>query len=312
MLGTGLIRRGRRWLARVGEAALRHWKSVRGLCAATIPGLVSVFSGLSVSACQQGAAATAVVSAPPAVVAEQSLAAPTVEKSLGDFKMTFYYVVSEDEIDAGVLAKHQRRGSKQKRDLFGQAAFVDEGGNPATPDTAIAPVSLYSGKDCAPIARVSRLFAAEAELQGTGRLKDGRTINIWGKCGCPRSPCFRVTTSEWGNSGSGRPLLPFRTVAVDRRKVPLGTLLYVPELDGKRVPGKPPIGGFIHDGCLAADDTGGSIRGNEVDLFVGKRALYNSLSKRGSSHRWARSVEVLDGASRCQRGAAASRWSRVD
>ena len=87
-----------------------------------------------------------------------------------------------------------------------------------------------------------------------------------------------MTENQWGTAGSGQPLQPFRTVAVDPKVVKLGSLLYVPLLEGRTMPGRAPWGGFVHDGCVVADDTGGHIDGNQLDLFVGRKAYFLGLS----------------------------------
>jgi 3D (Asp-Asp-Asp) domain-containing protein len=153
----------------------------------------------------------------------------------------------------------------------------------------------------APIADVTRAFLAQLHLQGTGKLNDGRVLNIWGPCACDRQPCFKVLANQWGTGGSGKPLQPFRTVAVDRRVIKLGSLLYVPLLEGRTMPGRAPWGGFVHDGCVIADDTGGGINGNQLDLFVGRRAYFLGLAGGRGSHAWARHVPVYDGSKFCER-----------
>ena len=57
----------------------------------------------------------------------------------------------------------------------------------------------------------------------------------------------------------------------------------------------------MHDGCVVADDTGGHIGGNRLDLFVGRRAYFLGISGSGGSHAWARHVPVFDGSSICER-----------
>jgi 3D (Asp-Asp-Asp) domain-containing protein len=211
---------------------------------------------------------------------------PDGPRSMGSFQVTFYYVATEEEVDEPPRIDPS----------------IDEAGSdpPIFANAALDMVLLYEGRTCEPIAEVSRAFAAAAELQGTGKLKDGRIINIWGACACDRSPCFHFTGQKWGNAGTGRGLEPFRTVAADPKVVKLGSLLYLPVLEGRRMPGKAPWGGFIHDGCVVADDTGGAINDNQLDLFVGRRAYYRALSNRGS-HAWARSTEVFDGTGICER-----------
>jgi 3D (Asp-Asp-Asp) domain-containing protein len=112
-----------------------------------------------------------------------------------------------------------------------------------------------------------------------------------------------VTRAQWGTAGSGKPLQPFRTVAVDPRVVKLGSLLYVPLLEGRTMPGRQPWGGYVHDGCVIADDTGGHIAGNRLDLFVGRKAYFVGLGMSGSQglHAWARHVPVYDGTGICER-----------
>jgi 3D (Asp-Asp-Asp) domain-containing protein len=208
--------------------------------------------------------------------------APTIDdtKPLGQFNMTFYYVIGEDEV-------------KKK-----PAANDNETELASIEDTK---VSLYEAGSCKEIAAVTPEFASQLAIQGTGKLNDGRVLNIWGRCACGHSPCFKVTANQWGTAGTNHPLQPFRTVAVDPRVVKLGSLLYVPLLEGRVMPGRPPWGGFVHDGCVVADDTGGHIDGNRLDLFVGRKAYFLGLSGSGSSHMWARHVPVYDGSKLCQR-----------
>jgi 3D (Asp-Asp-Asp) domain-containing protein len=233
-----------------------------------------------------------VVEPAPTAATEAPTTAETGPRSLGQFTITFYYVVGEEEIAAKpvVVAANDNRGSDsgdQARDL---AAIA--------PD----PVTLYAGGGtCEAIAEVSKGFATQLAVQGTGKLRDGRVLNIWGHCNCKHTPCFKVTQAQWGTAGTGRSLLPFRTVAVDPKVVKLGSVLYVPLLEGRTMPGRAPWGGYVHDGCVVADDTGGHIGGNRIDLFVGRRAYFLGISGSGGSHAWARHVPVFDGKGICER-----------
>jgi 3D (Asp-Asp-Asp) domain-containing protein len=232
----------------------------------------------------------------PREVSVASDAAPAEEvKPVGSFSITFYYVVGEEE----VVPKQPPPAA-----VANDNQTIDE----ADPELAsIAPpelVSLFAsnGKgSCEPIAEVSREFASQLALQGTGKLRDGRVLNIWGACSCDHSPCFKVTSATWGTGGSGRQLQPFRTVAVDPKVIKLGSLLHVPLLEGRRMPGRPPWGGFVHDGCVVADDVGGGIKGTQLDLFVGRKGWFLGLSGSGGRHAWARHVPVYDGTKLCQR-----------
>ncbi|MDB4957794.1 MAG: hypothetical protein JWO36_5363 [Myxococcales bacterium] len=222
--------------------------------------------------------------APPSASELVSRLEPTPETepaAIGHFTITFYYMIGEDEIPAKPAAN----------DNTTELASVTPGDL----------VTLYEPDTCQPISDVTRDFASQLALQGTGKLRDGRVLNIWGPhCKCEHSPCFKVTSNQWGNAGTGRPLQPFRTVAVDPKVVKLGSLLYVPLLEGRRMPGREPWGGYVHDGCVVADDTGG-FAGNKIDLFVGRKAYFLGLSGSQTSHAWAKHVPVFDGSKICER-----------
>jgi 3D (Asp-Asp-Asp) domain-containing protein len=188
----------------------------------------------------------------------------------------------------------------------GSGAVMAAGsGSDAVDLTAAAPpekVTLYGmSPDCEPIVETTREFAFELNIQGTGKLKDGRVLNVWGPCNCPTSPCWKVVEQQWGMGGAGRPLQPFRTVAVDPKLIKLGSLLYIPLLEGRTMPGRPPWGGFIHDGCVVADDTGGAIRDHQLDLFVGRRGWFLGMSGHPGPRSWARHIPVFDGSKICER-----------
>jgi len=59
-------------------------------------------------------------------------------------------------------------------------------------------------------------------------------------------------------------LVPYRTVAVDRTQFPLGTVLYIPQLEGRSTPAG------MHDGYVFAADTGVGVSGNHLDFFLGQ------------------------------------------
>jgi len=226
---------------------------------------------------------------PPAAMVTQP--APKLEstepKPLGQFSITFYYVIGEDEV-----VRKTARPPAANDNADTTLASID-----AAPDL----VTLYEPKDCTPIADVAPEFASQLQLQGTGKLHDGRVLNIAGRCTCGHTPCFHVTPTQWGTAGTGKPLQPFRTVAVDPKVVKLGSLLYVPLLEGRTMPGRAPWGGYVHDGCVVADDVGGGIDGNQLDLFVGRKAYFLGMSGSGGSHAWARHVPVFDGSKVCER-----------
>jgi 3D (Asp-Asp-Asp) domain-containing protein len=161
---------------------------------------------------------------------------------IGTFALTYYWVADEAELSG-------------------------------TDDT-----ELYTSA-CTVLASVPAAFADSVAIEGTGRLDDGRMINVDGPCGCAFSPCFLLLgpAYPWGMGTRERPLVPFRSIAVDPGVLEIGASYYLEELRAKIMPGESPWGMFRHDGCVAADDVGGGIVGEHVDFFAARRRDYESL-----------------------------------
>jgi 3D (Asp-Asp-Asp) domain-containing protein len=183
------------------------------------------------------------VDAPPGPDARPSPDAAPPGELLGSYRLTYYWVTSEED-------------------------------HPGAPDT-----DLYDDS-CDQLATVSSEFFDSLRLEGTGRLLDGRVLNYWGACPCATSPCFFEVDADhpWGVGSMNRALVPFRSIAVDRDLIAIGAPIYVAELDGIDMPGDATAGAFTHDGCVTADDTGGGINGAHIDLFVGLRDYYVDLN----------------------------------
>ena len=267
----------------------------------------AMIAGLALAGCSAQTSDASDKAEPQPTVAVVERAKPTVDqgpKKLGLFNITFYYVTSEEEVLAMAKRKAAKAAAANDNRMIDEAGSdlgVGEGGGELA---AVAPpemVTVYAKANCEPIAEVTREFSHQLNIQGTGKLKDGRVLNVSGHCGCTNSPCFKVIEQQWGTAGNGRSLQPFRTVAVDPKLIKLGSLLYVPLLEGRTMPGRSPWGGFVHDGCVVADDTGGGIKDKQLDLFVGKKGWFLGMSGRGGSHAWARHVPVYDGAKLCER-----------
>lgn len=170
-----------------------------------------------------------------------------------------------------------------------------EGDSPAADDARVA----LRDRSCDPIAEVSKDFARDLRMQGTGVLRDGRVVSAARRCDCdPGGVCFFVPEEQgrWGIGAANRSLSPFRSVAVDSDVIALGQTLYLPELDGLTMPGRPPWGGFVHDGCVVADDRGGGVSGKQLDFFAARRGYYRALLR---AHGLT-SVTAHEGGDRCE------------
>lgn len=109
-------------------------------------------------------------------------------------------------------------------------------------------------------------FVEALLMEGSGLLADGRVINYDGRCKYGVGTCYEPLDDDeypYGRGAGRRPLIPFKSVAVDPRLVPIGEPLYIPEFDGLMMPD-----GHVHDGCVRADDTGGNIKKRKMDFFV--------------------------------------------
>lgn len=133
-----------------------------------------------------------------------------------------------------------------------------------------APLLDDEGKE---MGRFPKDFVRQAKIEGTAKLRDGRVINVSGKG-------FKVVDAPNGLGASGYHLIPFRSIAVDRDEIRLGTKLYVPEVVGMKLPD-----GSVHDGIFYAHDVGGGIRGKRIDFFTGPGRRQDVFEKAGIHNR---------------------------
>lgn len=127
-------------------------------------------------------------------------------------------------------------------------------------------------------------FVRALRMEGSGLLSDGRVVNYAGRCRYGVGTCFEEVdpgTYPFGRGAGRRPLVPFKSVAIDPLLVPIGEPLYIPEFDGLLMPD-----GHVHDGCVRADDTGGNIKKRKMDFFVVSFDNFRTLLDRLAGHIW--------------------------
>jgi 3D (Asp-Asp-Asp) domain-containing protein len=78
---------------------------------------------------------------------------------------------------------------------------------------------------------------------------------------------FKKVNSEYGLGVKGRPLIPYKSIAVDPKFIPIDSKIYIPEARGVFYEFEGKI--LEHDGVFYADDVGGLIENNHVDFFIG-------------------------------------------
>ena len=152
---------------------------------------------------------------------------------------------------------------------------------------------------CQPIAKVPKAFHDAVCVQGSGSLARGGTISFAKRdCACadvcPRTGqkiCFELLDARsfpFGRGAAGRAITPMRSVAADTTVLPMGTVIYVPELDG--------LEGVATDGCFVVEDRGSKVKGEHVDFFTGDPSETKKLNARVPSNQ---GVTVIVDAPRC-------------
>lgn len=104
--------------------------------------------------------------------------------------------------------------------------------------------------------------------QGTNKQVDcGKCFKKYGDKGLGRS-LYYVAKGTYGDGVNGLQLIPFRTVAVDKTKIPIGSLIFIPDAVGVEII-LPDGSKSKHDGYFFAADVGGAIKLNHIDVFTG-------------------------------------------
>lgn len=158
----------------------------------------------------------------------------------------------------------------------------------AAPETISAAFPLIGRKGDAISAPLSQRDWCEAALQGSVAIKSGASSKAYvyvdsngpeqtncdeflgslsdGVKNATRRARFMAVSHPLGCGVRNLPLMPFRTIAVDPDVIPLESVVFVPELRGRKFE----LNGisYIHDGYLFAGDRGGAIRGKHIDVFL--------------------------------------------
>lgn len=86
------------------------------------------------------------------------------------------------------------------------------------------------------------------------------------------NPATGVADDPWkGLTSSGKKAVAGLTIATDPRVIPTGTRVYVEGIDSK---------GKKYSGVYVAQDTGGAIKGNKIDIFMSSYAECYSFGRR--------------------------------
>ncbi|KAI8331675.1 hypothetical protein BC941DRAFT_456023 [Chlamydoabsidia padenii] len=121
------------------------------------------------------------------------------------------------------------------------------------------------------IAKVAETTYEKFQMEGTGLLQNGVMVNL----GSSSDTFLKVNrkTDPYGMGSNSNPLVPWVSVASNDLK--RGTLLYVKQLDGIKLPD-----GKVHNGCVRVDDKGWSFGGCQLDFFTLQFSAYKILSNK--------------------------------
>ncbi len=94
---------------------------------------------------------------------------------------------------------------------------------------------------------------------------------------------FVAATAPYGYGTEGLNLVPYRTIAVDRSRIPVGSVVFIPAARGVTVT-LPSGDRVVHDGYFLAADVGSAIQGNHIDVFMGTadRSAFSFITSRPS------------------------------
>jgi hypothetical protein len=123
-------------------------------------------------------------------------------------------------------------------------------------------------------------FWERFNVEGTGRLLDGRELNT--------SEAGVIVVDAPMGEGTCR-LKRWRTMAVDAKVIPLGTVVRIDETVGLKLPD-----GSVLDGYWQAEDTGGEVRNAHVDLYVGDGDKGGALLDEAGIHLKALTVRYVE------------------
>lgn len=130
---------------------------------------------------------------------------------------------------------------------------------------------LYSKAGVAVSPKISQKEYCLCGIEGTCSI-NGQVYD-WGGVGTARVPftCsykghqayWSKGTYKYGKGNKNNALEPFVSIAADQSIYPFGTVIYVPQALGVKLPD-----GSLHKGFFKVADVGGAIKGNHIDVFT--------------------------------------------
>lgn len=146
------------------------------------------------------------------------------------------------------------------------------------PTSSAQPLYLSDGSL---LGRFSSAFIKAFKTEAAAKLKDGRCISYLKRRG-------RAQVVEKFLGYGGHKLEELKSIAVDPRLIPIGSVVYIPQAENVVVDGKPQSGIFY------AHDIGSAVKGKHIDIFVGSKGNMAAFSLAGMRSAGSVDVYVLE------------------
>jgi len=146
------------------------------------------------------------------------------------------------------------------------------------PTSRSSPLYLSDGQL---LGRFSSAFVKAFRVEAAACLKDGRRISYMKQAN-------RVEVVDKFLGCGGHTLADLRSIAVDPRLIPLGSVVYIPQAENVTVDGQT-LGGVFY-----AHDVGSAIKGKHIDIFVGRKQYMDAFTSAGMGSSSGVDVYILE------------------
>lgn len=133
------------------------------------------------------------------------------------------------------------------------------------PTSRSSPLYLADGQL---LGRFSSAFVKAFRVEAAACLKDGRRISYM-----KRANRVKIVDQFLGYGGYS--LSDLKSIAVDPRVIPIGSVVYIPQAENVTVDGRT-LGGVFY-----AHDIGSAIKGKHIDIFVGRKKNMDAFGSAG-------------------------------
>ncbi|MBM3330354.1 hypothetical protein FJY68_00725 [candidate division WOR-3 bacterium] len=146
------------------------------------------------------------------------------------------------------------------------------------PTSRSSPLYLADGQL---LGRFSSAFVRAFRLEAAAQLRDGRRISY-----LKRANRAKVVDRFLGSGG--HKLTELKSIAVDPRLIPLGSVVYIPQAENVSIDDHT-LGGVFY-----AQDVGSAIRGKHIDIFVGRKQNMDAFASAGMGSASGVDVYILE------------------